>query len=655
MGAHFKISEECQTQNLKQAVAYLTSNFEKINIYTNKNETIEVNRDLLLLLMPYLKSIWKDIPQSCSTSIILPDCSSSIIKSIIEILSDGRMDCSDSYSYLKEVIEVGKVLQLDLSSLLASDFLPKPSEPDHIETRDDFSVESFLIELEENSVQDDIIEMDVNVPKKEYKFKCQLWECNFKCSQKNGLISHMTKVHQCSRLFCCEQCNFLSNTKKDLNRHMVENHYDSLHNCQYCDHKALSLPALGKHIRRTHPSNLLNCDQCDFAAIDARDFERHKKRFCKSVKAPEQHLRPLMNLKIYECEKCLSKFDMVNNLIDHQQICQENVTSKDLEGEDGEVHECEECMTQFKGLEELVSHKRNVHKYNDKEKVNCESHDPETSIFIGGLGQGIADNDLKEHFQQFGKVLDSCIKRFPNGVSKEFGFVTFASFEQREKSIAANPHRIGDKLLKVTAVMKDRRPQVNRLYVGGLTHETHDSDLKAYFGKFGMLTESCLRGKGFGYISFATSTQAAICLNHKPHVIDGKVVIVERHPKRLFVSGIPEHVGNKDLKDYFDTFGEVISAEKLVKMGMLTNKAFVQFNDDQDDLIEKIVSVDSHVVKGVRLEVQQDKLPDFKDTRMNGDDMYPLSQHSRRGSNTRGRGLRNIGTRGRRGRAGRLV
>ena len=38
------MSEEWRTQNLKQAVAYLNCNFEKMTIYTNKNETIEVNR-----------------------------------------------------------------------------------------------------------------------------------------------------------------------------------------------------------------------------------------------------------------------------------------------------------------------------------------------------------------------------------------------------------------------------------------------------------------------------------------------------------------------------------------------------------------------------------------------------------------------------------
>ena len=85
-------------------------------------------------------------------------------------------------------------------------------------------------------------------------------------------------------------------------------------------------------------------------------------------------------------------------------------------------------------------------------------------------------------------------------------------------------------------------------------------------------------------------------------------MIVERNPKRLFIHSIPENVTNEDLAKYFDTFGEVIIAEKVMKAGIVQSYGFVQFLSKDKDLVEKVVTMDNHVIKGSKLGVQQYEL-----------------------------------------------
>jgi RNA recognition motif-containing protein len=57
-------------------------------------------------------------------------------------------------------------------------------------------------------------------------------------------------------------------------------------------------------------------------------------------------------------------------------------------------------------------------------------------IYVGNLAFSITDNDLKEHFSQFGEVSEATVvkDRF-SGRSKGFGFVTFNDEAAAQKAI----------------------------------------------------------------------------------------------------------------------------------------------------------------------------------------------------------------------------
>lgn len=59
---------------------------------------------------------------------------------------------------------------------------------------------------------------------------------------------------------------------------------------------------------------------------------------------------------------------------------------------------------------------------------------PKSKIFVGGLDFKLTNEELKEHFSQFGEVVDAIIlKDIYTGQSRGFGFVSF-----REEDIAEN-------------------------------------------------------------------------------------------------------------------------------------------------------------------------------------------------------------------------
>ena len=59
---------------------------------------------------------------------------------------------------------------------------------------------------------------------------------------------------------------------------------------------------------------------------------------------------------------------------------------------------------------------------------------PRSKIFVGGLDFKLTVEELKQHFQQYGEVVDACIlKDVYTGQSRGFGFVTI-----KDEDVAQN-------------------------------------------------------------------------------------------------------------------------------------------------------------------------------------------------------------------------
>ncbi|KAL9952742.1 hypothetical protein ACROYT_G040036 [Oculina patagonica] len=64
-------------------------------------------------------------------------------------------------------------------------------------------------------------------------------------------------------------------------------------------------------------------------------------------------------------------------------------------------------------------------------------------LFVAKLPWTVCRDTLREHFQQFGKVVFSrVVFDYHNGRSKRYGFVEFESLESQKKALAETNHTI---------------------------------------------------------------------------------------------------------------------------------------------------------------------------------------------------------------------
>jgi len=84
-------------------------------------------------------------------------------------------------------------------------------------------------------------------------------------------------------------------------------------------------------------------------------------------------------------------------------------------------------------------------------------------VYVGNLPFGVADDDLKEMFSQYGEVEEAVvIKDKFSGRSKGFGFVTFANEESAKKAISEmNGKEVQGREIKVNEA-KPMEPRENR-------------------------------------------------------------------------------------------------------------------------------------------------------------------------------------------------
>lgn len=94
--------------------------------------------------------------------------------------------------------------------------------------------------------------------------------------------------------------------------------------------------------------------------------------------------------------------------------------------------------------------------------------------------------ELRDHFGQYGEIESINVKTDPTtGRSRGFAFIVFKQAESIDKVSAAGEHTINNK--KVDP--KKAKARHGKIFVGGLTTDMSDDDIKNYFGQFGTVSD----------------------------------------------------------------------------------------------------------------------------------------------------------------------
>jgi RNA recognition motif-containing protein len=172
----------------------------------------------------------------------------------------------------------------------------------------------------------------------------------------------------------------------------------------------------------------------------------------------------------------------------------------------------------------------------------------------------------------------------------------------------------------------DEPEALRKLFIGGLTVNTGEDELKTFYGKWGDIVDVVVmkdgqtkRSRGFGFITYAKSGSVDEAMKHRPHTIDGKQVDPKRavpreksgipeaqvSVKKLFVSGVKESHTVEQFKDYFSKFGTVEEVDIIEDKTSGKRRGFAFITFDDFDPVDKLSLLRSHEIGGHRCDVKK--------------------------------------------------
>lgn len=158
--------------------------------------------------------------------------------------------------------------------------------------------------------------------------------------------------------------------------------------------------------------------------------------------------------------------------------------------------------------------------------------DDDRKLFVGGLSWETSDKELREHFSKYGEIENINVKVDPNtGRSRGFAFIVFKDVSVIDKVIAAGDHVINGKKIDP----KKAKAKLGKIFVGGLSTDLTDDDIKNYFAQYGTIVDTEMpfdktknQRKGFCFITFESEQVVTELLKNAKQSINGKEVDVKR-------------------------------------------------------------------------------------------------------------------------------
>ncbi|XP_062540172.1 RNA-binding protein squid-like [Armigeres subalbatus] len=169
-------------------------------------------------------------------------------------------------------------------------------------------------------------------------------------------------------------------------------------------------------------------------------------------------------------------------------------------------------------------------------------------IFVGGLSMETTEEDLRTYFGQFGEIESVNIKTdSQTGRPRGFAFIIFVSGDSLDKLLASEDHTINGK--KVDA--KKAKAKQGKIFVGGLSPETSDEEVKSFFDQFGTVVEVEIpfdktrnQRKGFCFITYDSEAVVRELLKTPKQMLGGKEVDVKRAVSKQNNMGGPMRGGH---------------------------------------------------------------------------------------------------------------
>lgn len=176
--------------------------------------------------------------------------------------------------------------------------------------------------------------------------------------------------------------------------------------------------------------------------------------------------------------------------------------------------------------------------------------------------------------------------------------------------------------------MDDYAHAGKKVFVGGLSWETDEASLRAYFAQFGAVSDCVImrdrntgHPRGFGFVTYDLELVADRVAAAR-HELDGRVVEAKRAvprsectptarthatraTKKVFVGGLPATCGDAEFQGYFGRFGDVAECQVMYDHQTGNSRGFGFVTFVSEGTVERVVDMDKHDIMGKFVEVKR--------------------------------------------------
>lgn len=145
-----------------------------------------------------------------------------------------------------------------------------------------------------------------------------------------------------------------------------------------------------------------------------------------------------------------------------------------------------------------------------------------------------------------------------------------------------------------------------KIFVGGLSWESTDKDMKTYFEKFGAIEKVTLKtdnytgeSRGFGFIVFEDASSIdAVMAEGTEHNLNGKKIGPRRanaRPKpepitKVFIGGLDPEVPEADIRAHFESYGTIAEIDLPFDKMKNTRRAFAFVKFESEEIVDAIIA-----------------------------------------------------------------
>jgi len=166
-----------------------------------------------------------------------------------------------------------------------------------------------------------------------------------------------------------------------------------------------------------------------------------------------------------------------------------------------------------------------------------------------------------------------------------------------------------------TAAEVSGRDDDRKLFVGGLSWETSEKELREYFGTYGEIESVNVktdpntgRSRGFAFLVFSTTETLEKVLNKGEHVIQGRKVDPKKAKARqakIFVGGLKSEMTDDDIKNHFSAMGTVTEVEMPMDRVKNQRKGFCFITFEQESVVNDLIRVGKTKIKDIEVDVKK--------------------------------------------------